>query len=274
MSRTAPDNSAVISVDGLSTRYGTRDILSDVSFEVNRNEVFVIMGASGSGKSTLLRHVLALEQGHAGEVEMLGQRPASLSRRELLDLRKQIGVAFQGGALFSSMSVVENVELPLKEHTRLDGNTMRIMSRMKLELMNLGNAEDLMPAQLSGGMTKRAGLARACIMDPQILFFDEPSAGLDPVTSAELDELILKLRDALRITVVVVTHELESAFKIADRIMIIDAGRVRAVGTVDQIRASDDAVVQDLLNRRPRASEMDGEAYIDRLTAGGGRTTW
>lgn len=175
-------------------------------------------------------------------------------------------MSFQGGALFTSMTVGDNVALPLREHTDLDENTIRIMSRLKLEVVNLGGFQDLMPSQLSGGMVKRAALARAIVMDPRLMFFDEPSAGLDPVVSAELDELILQLRDAMRMTIVVVTHELESAFKIADTITVLDQGRVLMTGTVGEVRASDNARIQDLLNRRPREVEVDVDAYLRRLT--------
>jgi phospholipid/cholesterol/gamma-HCH transport system ATP-binding protein len=177
-----------------------------------------------------------------------------------------MGVSFQGGALFTSMTVGENVALPLREHTELDENTVRIMSRLKLEVVNLGGFQDLMPSQLSGGMIKRAALARAIVMDPKLLFFDEPSAGLDPVVSAELDELILRLRDALRMTIVVVTHELESAFKIADTITVLDKGWILKTGTVAEVRGSDNERIQDLLNRRPRQIEVDTDEYLKRLT--------
>jgi phospholipid/cholesterol/gamma-HCH transport system ATP-binding protein len=175
-------------------------------------------------------------------------------------------VSFQGGALFNSMTVGENVRFPLREHTRLDDQTIRIMSRMKLEVVNLAGCEDLMPAQLSGGMLKRAALARAIVMDPKLLFFDEPSAGLDPVVSAELDELILRLRDSMNITILVVTHELESAFKIADRITVLDRGRILMTGTVDEVRGSDIARVHGLINRIAEHEAVDVDAYLRRLT--------
>lgn len=239
-----------IRVNGLSARYGARKVLSDISLDVINNEILVIMGHSGSGKSTLLRHLLGLNKPTAGTVNILGQELTTLDRKHLFELRKKIGVAFQNGALFSSMNLGENVELPLHEHTALDKNTIRIMSRLKLELMNLGDAESLMPAELSGGMLKRAGLARAVVMDPKLLFFDEPSAGLDPIASAELDELILQLRDTMNMTMVVVTHELESAFKIADRIMIIDQGREIMTGTGDEIKNSSDPDIKNMLKRK------------------------
>lgn len=256
----------LIEVTGLQAYYGKRRILHGIDFRVMPGEIRVIMGGSGSGKSTLLRHLLGLQVPAAGHIRVLGTDLAIASAAEKLALRKQIGVSFQGGALFTSMSVGDNVALPLREHTRLDENTIRIMSRLKLEVVNLGGFQDLMPAQLSGGMVKRAALARAIVMDPKLLFFDEPSAGLDPVVSAELDELILQLRDALRMSIVVVTHELESAFKIADTITVLDHGHVLMTGTVEQVRASDNERIQDLLNRRPREVEVNVDDYLRRLT--------
>jgi phospholipid/cholesterol/gamma-HCH transport system ATP-binding protein len=256
----------VIEVRDLVSHYGERRILDDVDLEVRRGEILVIMGGSGSGKSTLLRHLLGLKRPSAGSLRLLGSELCGISQKDLFALRRRIGVAFQGGALFSSLTLGENVALPLREHTRLDEETIRIMTRMKLEMVNLGGFEDLKPAELSGGMLKRAGLARSLVMDPELLFFDEPSAGLDPVVSAELDELILRLREALSMTIVVVTHELESAFAIADRILVLDQGSVLVTGTVEEVRNSDNARVQDLLNRQPRASAVDAEAYLRRLT--------
>jgi phospholipid/cholesterol/gamma-HCH transport system ATP-binding protein len=256
----------IIDVRGLEAYYGRRRILHGIDFQVMPGEIRVIMGGSGSGKSTLLRHLLGLQRPVRGSVRLLGIDIGRSSAREALALRKQIGVSFQGGALFTSMTVGENVALPLREHTTLDENTIRIMSRLKLEVVNLGGFQDLMPSQLSGGMVKRAALARAIVMDPKLLFFDEPSAGLDPVVSAELDELILQLRDAMRMSIVVVTHELESAFKIADSITVLDQGKVLLTGTVAEVKASDNQRIQDLLNRRPREVEVDVDDYLRRLT--------
>ena len=255
-----------IDVSNLVTHYGPRKILDDISFQARQGEIMVIMGGSGSGKSTLLRHLLGLHQPTSGSIKLLGKDITKLSADEMYDLRKNMGVAFQGGALFNSMTVGENVELPLREHTKLDENTIRIMSRMKLEVVNLAGFESLMPAELSGGMIKRAALARAIVMDPRLLFFDEPSAGLDPVVSAELDELFLILRDAMNMTIVVVTHELESAFKIADRITVLDQGRILMSDTVAAVRASDNQRIQSLLNRTPRNENINAEEYMERLT--------
>ena len=256
----------IIDVKGLEAYYGRRRILHGIDFQVMPGEIRVIMGGSGSGKSTLLRHLLGLHRPVRGSVKLLGVDLGRAPSREVLALRRQLGVSFQGGALFTSMTVGDNVALPLREHTELDENTVRIMSRLKLEVVNLGGFQDLMPSQLSGGMVKRAALARAIVMDPKLLFFDEPSAGLDPVVSAELDELILQLRDAMRMSIVVVTHELESAFKIADSITVLDGGNVLLTGSVDEVRASDNQRIQDLLNRRPREVEVDVDDYLRRLT--------
>jgi phospholipid/cholesterol/gamma-HCH transport system ATP-binding protein len=184
---------------------------------------------------------------------------------ELYKLCRKIGVSFQGGALFSSMTVMENIILPLYEHTDLDRMTMEIMARMKLQVVDLAPFEKLMPSQLSGGMIKRAAIARAIIMDPALLFFDEPSAGLDPVVSSALDELILELRDAMPMTIVVVTHELDSAFKIADRITVLDKGEILTIGTVDEVRNSSNERIQNLINRRFEEEELDPDEYLRRL---------
>lgn len=256
----------VIEIEGLNAWYGNKQILSNISLNVERKEIMVIMGQSGSGKSTLLRHMIGLNKPESGSINLLGKEITGLNRKELYELRKHIGVAFQNGALFSSMSLQENVELPLHEHTKLDQNTIRIMSRLKLELMNLSDSESLMPAELSGGMLKRAGLARAVIMDPELLFFDEPSAGLDPVTSAELDDLILQLRDALNMTIVVVTHELESAFKIADRITVLDNGQQITTGDKETIKSFPDPRIVNMLERRAMNNMINADDYMNKLT--------
>ncbi len=261
----------VIEVQDLVAHYGEREILHGVSFSVRRGEIMVVMGGSGSGKSTLLRRLLGLERPTSGSIRLLGHEICTMDDLAWFDFSRNLGVAFQGGALFSSMSVGENVMLPLRERTRLDSETMRIMMRLKLEVVNLAGFEDLMPSELSGGMIKRAAFARAIVMDPAILFCDEPSAGLDPVVSSALDELILRLRDALGTTIVVVTHELESAFRIADRITVLDRGEILFVGTVAQVRESQDPRIQDLLNRRFEEEEIDPDAYLARLTGEGAR---
>ncbi|NOZ11708.1 MAG: ABC transporter ATP-binding protein [Gammaproteobacteria bacterium] len=256
----------VIEVQDLVAHYGSREVLHGINLSIHDGEIMVIMGGSGSGKSTVLRHMLGLNTPSSGAVKLLGQDITRITSKEIDILRRNIGVSFQGGALFNSMTVGENIILPLREHTQLDEKTMQIMCRMKLELVSLAGFEDLMPAQLSGGMVKRAALARAIIMDPKLLFFDEPSAGLDPVVSAELDELILRIRQAMKTTIVVVTHELDSTFRIADRITVLDEGNVLMVGTVDEVRNSKNKRIMDLLGRRVREIKIDAEEYLNRLT--------
>jgi phospholipid/cholesterol/gamma-HCH transport system ATP-binding protein len=262
----SPPRDTVIEVKNLVSHYGPRMILKGLDLEVYQGEIMVIMGGSGSGKSTLLRHMLALETMTSGTISILGVKIDRASPRELAALRKKLGVAFQGGALFSSMNVVQNIMLPLVEHYDLDPKTMAIMARLKLEVVGLAGFEALMPAELSGGMIKRAAFARALVMDPKILFCDEPSAGLDPAVASAIDDLILQLRDALDMTIVVVTHELESAFKIADRIAVLDQGRILFVGTVNELRSHPSERIQNLLNRRPEDDTIDPDDYLRRLT--------
>lgn len=270
MARAAKDSDfgsgPIVRTEGLSVALGGRRVIDDVSLTIDEGEIFVIMGPSGSGKSTLFKAMLGLAPAAAGRIALFGRGLESLSRERLLAMRRHIGVAFQGGALLNSMSVLENVELPLTRHTDLAPNTIRIMSRMKLEMMNLSDVEDRFPSELSGGMLKRASLARAVIMDPKLLFFDEPSAGLDPISAAELDEHILNLRDAHQMTIVIVTHELVSALKIADRIAVIDRGRLVALGEPGSVRQSEHPVVENLFARRPSSDETRLEGYLDRLT--------
>ena len=254
----------VIEVRGLDAHYGRRQILFQVDLTVQAGEIMVIMGGSGSGKSTLLRHLVGLDRPAVGSVRILGRDINKIGALELLALRRQMGVAFQGGALLSSLTVAENVMLPLAELTELDRKTMEIVARLKLEVVELAGFGGLTPAELSGGMAKRAAVARAIVMDPKLLFFDEPSAGLDPVVSSALDELILKLRDAMGMAIVVVTHELQSAFKIADRITVLDGGRVLVTDRVEAVRDSANSRIQNLLNRRAERPEVDPEAYLKR----------
>lgn len=256
----------IIKINDLTTHYGETKILNNINLSINTGEIMVIMGGSGSGKSTLLRHMLALNHPTSGSIEILGKDIWKIKSTELNQLKKNLGVAFQGGALFGSMTVEDNIAFPLRELTKLDEETIKIMTRIKLEIVNLSGYGNLMPSQLSGGMIKRAAVARAIIMDPKILFFDEPSAGLDPVVSAELDELILNLRNALNITIVVVTHELDSTYKIADRVTVIDKGNVLLVGSVDELKSSTNQKIQDLVNRKPRIKDVNADEYLSRLT--------
>src|SRR5882724_10419571 len=263
----SPETTATVSVRDLRVNYGEREILHGISFDVTRGETLVILGGSGSGKSTLLRTLVGLEKPSSGQIWIKGQDIAAISPEEMDEIRKKIGMSFQGGALFGSMTVGENVALPLREHTKLEESTIEIMLRLKLEQVGLAGFEYYMPSQLSGGMKKRAAVARALAMDPEILFFDEPSAGLDPITAAGIDQLILELKRAFRMTIIVVTHELASAFLIADRMLLIDKGNIVALGTVQEMRASAQPRVRQFLDRvaEPEiAGEMD---YLQMLTA-------
>jgi phospholipid/cholesterol/gamma-HCH transport system ATP-binding protein len=261
-----PSDDVAISVVDLRVSYGEREILHGITFDVRRGETMVILGGSGSGKSTLLRTLVGLEKPTSGEVWIQGANTAKISDREMDSIRKKIGMSFQGSALFGSMTVGENVALPLREHTDLEESTIRVMVRIKLGQVGLGNFEDYMPSELSGGMKKRAAVARALAMDPEILFFDEPSAGLDPIIAAGLDELILELKKAYAITMVVVTHELASAFLIADRMVYVDRGHIVALGTKEEFRASDHPRVRQFLDRRPEPEVVQELDYLQMLT--------
>ncbi len=221
----------VIEVSNLVKRFGEQTVLDGVNLKVMQGETMVIMGGSGCGKSTLLRLMIGSLMPNAGSVKLFGKELSELTDDGLNEVRKQFGILFQSGALFNSMSVAENVALPMQEHTALDQNIIDISVKIKLEQVGLREHADKYPAQISGGMKKRAGLARALSLDPKILFYDEPSAGLDPVTSAEIDQLMLDLTKKLGVTSVVVTHEMDSAFTIADRMCMLDKGKVLMLDT-------------------------------------------
>jgi phospholipid/cholesterol/gamma-HCH transport system ATP-binding protein len=260
------DSQTMISLRDVRVSYGEVEILHGITFDVKRGETLVILGGSGSGKSTLLRTLVGLEKASSGEIWIKGKNIASIADSEMDEIRKKIGMSFQGGALFGSMTVGENVALPLREHTKLEDSTIEIMLRLKLEQVGLEGFEYYMPSQLSGGMKKRAAVARALAMDPEILFFDEPSAGLDPIIAAGIDQLILELKQAFRMTIIVVTHELASAYLIADRMVLIDKGHVVAIGTTAEMRASTQPRVRQFLDRVPEpevARELD---YLQMLT--------
>jgi phospholipid/cholesterol/gamma-HCH transport system ATP-binding protein len=254
------DNNPVIMVKGLTARFGDDVILENVSFEVFRGEILVILGGSGCGKSTLLKHMIGLYQPYAGRVLINGVDVNTGDDRELRRLRMGIGVLFQSGALFGSMTLAENVALPLQEYTDLDPETIELIVKMKLGLVQLAGYENHLPSEISGGMKKRAGLARAMALDPTVLFFDEPSAGLDPITSVELDNLIKGINAGLGTTMVIVTHELESIFNIAQRVVILDKSAKGIIAEGDPRDLKDhspDPRVVNFFNRRPMpAKEM------------------
>lgn len=255
-----------IVVEDLVTYFDDRRILDNISLRVPRGEVLVILGGSGCGKTTLLRHMIGLLHPYSGSIYIKGRDITALNEDAMNEIRKKMGMLFQGSALFGSMTLGDNVALPLREHTRLAESTIQIMTRIKLGLVGLAGFEEFKPAQLSGGMKKRAGLARALAMDPEILFFDEPSAGLDPIIAAELDQLIIKLKQAFRMTMVIVTHEMASAFLVADRIVMLDGGQVIAEGTIEDLRNSPHPRVQQFLNREPNTDQQDHAAYLKLIT--------
>ena len=258
----------IIEVRDLVAKYGDRVVLDGVSMDIYPGESLVILGRSGCGKSTFLRHLIGLLQPHAGEIRIKGQDISRMSEEQRTAIMKKCGMLFQSAALFNSMSVGDNVAFALREHTELNESTIGIMTRMKLDLVGLSGFEDFKPAQLSGGMKKRAGLARAIAMDPEILFCDEPSAGLDPVVAAGLDHLIVKLKKAFRMTIVTVTHEMSSVWLIADRIAMMHLGKIIAVGTVDELKADPNPIVQQFLAREPDEEDADREAYLKTIVGG------
>jgi phospholipid/cholesterol/gamma-HCH transport system ATP-binding protein len=260
------DTENIIEVRDLVVKYGDRTVLDGVSFDVRRGEIFVILGGSGCGKSTLLRNLVGLMQPYSGTIRYQGEDFTTMRPEERTEVRRRMGMCFQGSALFNSMTVGDNVALPLREHTKLEESTIDIMTKIKLELVGLGGFQDYMPAELSGGMKKRAGLARAMAMDPEIIFYDEPSAGLDPIVAAGLDGLIRKMQSTFNLTSVVVTHEMESVKLIADRVCMLQAGKVIGLGSLNELRASPEPFVQQFFERRPDEDGSDQEAYLNALT--------
>ncbi|HEY3322243.1 MAG TPA: ABC transporter ATP-binding protein [Planctomycetota bacterium] len=234
----------VVQVSGLVKHFGGRHVLDGINLTIRRGETLVIMGASGCGKSTLVRCLIGAHRPDEGTVSIFGKNIWTLGPRELDSVRRRLGVLFQSGALFSSMTVGENVALPLREHTDLSADMIDLMVKVKLELVGLREAEHQLPAQISGGMAKRAGLARAIALDPELLLYDEPTSGLDPIMTGQIDGLIMDLARTMNVTSVVVTHDLKSAFRVADRMVVLDQGRIVADGKPHEIRACEDPFVK------------------------------
>jgi phospholipid/cholesterol/gamma-HCH transport system ATP-binding protein len=258
----------IIEIKELVKRFGDRTVLDGVNVVIPEGKITVIMGGSGCGKSTLLRHLIGLHQPTSGEVWVDGRDIAGLDEKGMNEVRKKFGMLFQGSALFNSMTVGENVAVPLKEHTDLSPVFIKIIVRVKLELVGLTGFEDFMPHEISGGMKKRVALARAIALDPKIVFYDEPGAGLDPITASMIDRLILDLSKKLSITSVVVTHEMKSAFRIADQIIILQKGKVLQVGNAEEIKNSKNAYVQQFIQGEPEGAipfKQTSEAYLKGL---------
>ncbi len=238
----------IVEVKGLSATFGDRRILQDVTFDAYEGEVTVILGESGSGKTSILKHLLGLYDIQEGYVSVLNKNIADLSEEEQKQLYLMMGVFYQNGGLLNSLTVGENVSLPLEQHTKLNSKIIKRIVLTKLQLVNLENVYDLYPSQLSGGMLKRAALARAMVMDPVLLFCDEPGAGLDPVSLASLDKLILNLRDQLGMSIVIITHEVSSILRIADRIVYIDEGRIIFKGKLKEALENKNKEVHDFFH--------------------------
>ena len=247
----APASECIIDVRHLRKRFGSKVVLEDVSFTVERGTVCVVMGGSGSGKSTVLRHLIGAYKPDSGEIYLDGEEITGFNERELQRVRRKFGMLFQGGALLNSLTVGENVALPMRHHTDLPEETIEIMVKLKLELVGLRDAEHLKPSEISGGMQKRVSLARAIALDPKIVFYDEPSAGLDPIVSGIIDKLMTDLTDKMGVTSLVVTHDMHSAFRIAHKMIMLHRGRIVAAGTPEEIQGSSDPLVHQFITGAP-----------------------
>jgi phospholipid/cholesterol/gamma-HCH transport system ATP-binding protein len=237
---------AIVDVRGLHTRYGTAVVHEDVSFSVRRGEIFALVGASGCGKSTLLREAIALQAPASGSIRVFGLEVVGLSDEEALPLRRRWGVMFERGALFSSLTVTENVGMVLHEHTPLDAHLIEEIAALKIALTGLpADAGPKYPSELSGGMRKRAALARAMALDPELLFLDEPTAGLDPLSAAGIDDLVHNLRDALGLTILMSTHDLDLLWRAADRVAVLGEGRILGIGTMTDLADSGHPLIRE-----------------------------
>ena len=251
------DTENVIEISHVATRFGDHVVHADVDLQVRRGEIFALVGGSGSGKSTLLREMILLHRPDSGSIRILGVELQSLNEENAQALRQRVGVMFQQGGLFGSLNVRENVGLPLREHTALDNALIDEIAALKISLTGLAPETGMQyPSELSGGMQKRASLARALALDPELLFLDEPTAGLDPVSAAGVDELVLNLRDLFGLTVVMITHDLDLLWQVADRVAVLGDGRVQGVGSMDELsRLEHPAIRQFFEGSRGRAAE-------------------
>jgi len=245
------EKEVIISLKNVSKYFEGKKTIDNISFDIYRGEIFTIMGCSGSGKSTLLRIMTGIIKPDEGSVIIKGKDITKLSYEELNETRKSFGMLFQYSALLDSLTVKENVALPLKEHTKLPDQIIDIIIKLKLSLVGLRGFENYYPSQISGGMRKRVGLARAIALDPDIVFYDEPTSGLDPVVGGVIDKLIKDLSDKLLITSVVITHDMQSVFKISDRIAMIHKGRLIEIGTPIEIKNSNNPYIQQFINGSP-----------------------
>ncbi len=260
----------VIKADNVVKSFGDRTILDGISLEIYKGETFVIMGGSGCGKSTFLRHVIGSLKPDSGKIFLLGKDLSKIDENEMDKVRMKIGMCFQSSALFDSMTVGDNVSIGLREHTKLDKSVIDIVVKMKLEMVGLRGFENLMPSALSGGMRKRVGLARAISMDPEIVFYDEPTAGLDPIVAGVIDKLIVDLSKKLNITSVVVTHDMKSVFSIADRVAMFYEGKVLEIGTPEEMKRSKNPMIQQFTSGSPDGPIrffQQKDDYLERLVA-------
>ena len=259
----------MIVIKNLSKSFGKHKVLDNINLKIEKGKITIIMGGSGCGKSTLLKHLIGALKPDKGEILVEGNDITKMDENSLDNIRKKFGMLYQNGALFNSMSVGENVALPLREHTKLDNKIIEIVVKMKLELVGLTGFNELFPSQISGGMKKRVALARAIALDPQVVFYDEPGAGLDPVTRSVIDKLIADLSKKLNITSIVVTHEMGSAFTIADKIAMVHQGKIIANGTISEIKNSENEVVQQFISGSPEGPltrQRSGKEYLESLT--------